>query len=350
MKKSLFFLNAENKKFYLIITFLKKNPLYFLYIILVLFTFFFSLTENKWLILLAAIMFQQNLMMMRISAKGKKILHFVLLLLMSLAVYIERIDIMLPIVLANIVFNITDLKGLFLKLMKKTDGQKKILYKSPLMLKFFFRKKKSEFSEYIVEWVILLFLWWNFGIEFASFFVVLFSTAKLQLSLEKSQLDYKRTYLKNVFLNTQKVSLWKKIYLSNEFREIKLDIFGLFIAALFVSLTKEGINGMLNFVIVALIIGILNIKDSKLFFQTIEKRMIYKPNFIFTLIQVYVLIGITSINFFSAKNGISFFLVFLIDLLILIVVYIVPFEKLFIPKNEQNDFLKIEDEWEFIRN
>lgn len=333
-------LSFYNKKYfykYLIFLLLTKN---FLIVILFLsmginIVIFIVSDPILVVVMLMCICIQINIIILRFSDKKEKLIISLIIIGYGISIYFNIYSIALGIIIFNIYRYLNKIKSMCLDNINiKTFDNRKLKYlnnnHNVSIVTFMSRLKKGEYLDILMTVIVAIITYKFTNEKIVGYLIIFFFIAKFQLSLETQQMNYKKVYLKNIFLNTLNINSSKKIRNSVEFKIMILEFLTILIVLIFIINESKNYYLILWAINIALLLYLNLSKIMKVFYYYIDNKYYYKGTII-NLVLFYIILFTTNIDTIVQymKFNINDIHIELFKMIVIILFSIIKFENIF---------------------
>lgn len=331
-------LNIKHISNNVIFIFAKRNILILIFLLIIISNIsVFIFKNSRFLIMLLTILLVQvNFCILRLTNKKNKIILLSLILIEAITIYINKDIYLIISLIANVFIYKKIVIGTVKYLQIKSDyriiiSNNSIKVYLNYLIKYFRRINISEYISIIFMLIVSMILYKFTNIRNVEYLILIIYMAKIQLIIDSKQIYYNKTYLKNCFFNSIKVTNKTKIMYSYEFKSMIFEIITI-ILLIFIRIYFEGIrlNIFLWGINLFLLLIMITIKLLNLFLLNLDNKSYFKTTGI-TIIIMYVILFVTNLDWIfkkiniSISNGITEIIKFSIIFLCLII----KFENIF---------------------
>lgn len=305
-------LNIKHISNNVIFIFAKRNILILIFLLIIISNIsVFIFKNSRFLIMLLTILLVQvNFCILRLTNKKNKIILLSLILIEAITIYINK-DIYLIISLIANIFIYKKIVTDTVKYLQIKSDYRIIISNNSIkvylnyLIKYFRRINISEYISIIFMLIVSMILYKFTNIRNVEYLILIIYMAKIQLIIDSKQIYYNKTYLKNCFFNSIKVTNKTKIMYSYEFKSMIFEIITI-ILLIFIRIYFEGIrlNIFLWGINLFLLLIMITIKLLNLFLLNLDNKSYFKTTGI-TIIIMYVILFVTNLDWIFKKINIS---------------------------------------------
>lgn len=290
-----------NRFYYIVLfTILKNNILILIFLICILLNIIFNF-ENIGILLLTA-MFQTNFFYFRLSDKKHKLLFCAVIMMNILLLFnLDKTKYLLPIlaIINGLICKQTLKPILVAKLFNPMYKQESFFYSyrfATFILLYFRRLKGVEYFEVLIISLLGIILNNTISLKSTEYMLIILFIAQIELLIEKKQIQFNKTYLKNCFYNALELSSTKKFLYSQEFKSFLLNLCPVMIIML-TRMVYEGfkLEILLWGLNTALMLAVYAQKISSIFMACLNEKKKFKAT-VFTLIMIYPILLFINID------------------------------------------------------